>query len=350
MHRLPLANALILGLFAAILGFLFHQPFIWLAIGLFAGVFAALLTDIFIDRSRRYGWPLRRRLLLLVFVEALAIIFLVVPAIGAYTTVHPERTPLLASAGEINIEVEQVELVTSDGINIRGWYFPSHNGAAVIALHGHGTNRSNVIPQAKIMSEQGYGVLALDMRAHGESGGTIYTPRLSVPDVQAGVDYLTSLPELNPKGIGGLGISSGAHTLLCAAAQIDAIQALILEGTGLGDTSDAFNPLLPEIRPFLFTTPINWMYFRLRPVFSHSKSEPSNIELVEQITPRAMFFIAAERDMFEPPLAKRYAEHGGGNASYWVVPGSYHAAGLQTEWEQYSQRMLAFFNKYLLEK
>jgi alpha-beta hydrolase superfamily lysophospholipase len=49
-------------------------------------------------------------------------------------------------------------------------------------------------------------------------------------------------------------------------------------------------------------------------------------------------------------LAKRYAEHGGGNASYWVVPGSYHAAGLQTEWEQYSQRMLAFFNKYLLEK
>jgi hypothetical protein len=88
MKHLPLVNALILGLLAMILGFFLRQPLLWLAVGLLCGILTALLTNFLIDRSIWRGWPLRRRLLLLVFAEALVIIYLVIPGKYVHTPVY----------------------------------------------------------------------------------------------------------------------------------------------------------------------------------------------------------------------------------------------------------------------
>jgi alpha-beta hydrolase superfamily lysophospholipase len=48
---------------------------------------------------------------------------------------------------------------------------PSANGAAVVLLHGAGSTRSDVLDQAAVIAGAGLGVLMLDARGHGESGG-----------------------------------------------------------------------------------------------------------------------------------------------------------------------------------
>ncbi len=44
------------------------------------------------------------------------------------------------------MKYEDVALTTSDGLRLSGWYIPSQNGAAVILLHGYGTNRIQMRP------------------------------------------------------------------------------------------------------------------------------------------------------------------------------------------------------------
>ena len=56
-------------------------------------------------------------------------------------------------------------------MTLAGWYAPSRNGAAVVLLHGAGSTRSNVLDEAVVLAEHGYGVLMLDARGHGESAG-----------------------------------------------------------------------------------------------------------------------------------------------------------------------------------
>ena len=94
--------------------------------------------------------------------------------------------------------------------------------------------------------------------------------------------------------------------------------------------------------------PFNWNYFRLIQIFGASPQEPPVKELVTHISPRPILFVAAGADDLEPALAMRYATYAGPNASFWVVPNAAHAAGLQTRWDEYTQRMLLFFEQSLL--
>ena len=57
-----------------------------------------------------------------------------------------------------------------------------------------------------------------------------------------------------------------------------------------------------------------------------------------------MFFVAAEKDRFEPAFARRFVELAGPSGSVWVVPGANHCGGLLTAWDEYSARMVEFFN------
>ena len=50
---------------------------------------------------------------------------------------------------------ENVRLRTGDGVSLAGWYVPSVNRAAVVLLHGAGSTRSNVLPQAAVLAPPG---------------------------------------------------------------------------------------------------------------------------------------------------------------------------------------------------
>jgi pimeloyl-ACP methyl ester carboxylesterase len=75
------------------------------------------------------------------------------------------------------LPVAEVAFEATDGIPLSAWWAPPPPGdgpsRAAVLVHGWGGNRSDeyIRKTAPLYREAGYGVLMLDLRGHGESGG-----------------------------------------------------------------------------------------------------------------------------------------------------------------------------------
>src|SRR5258708_6096594 len=112
---------------------------------------------------------------------------------------------------EIGAVPEDFTVKAPDGVALRGWKVSSAhaNGDWVLLYHGQSDNRTGMIGQATLLLRHGYGVVMMDSRAHGESGGGIATyGYLERKDTRAIIDAL----EVSEKRhhIFALGSSMGA--------------------------------------------------------------------------------------------------------------------------------------------
>ena len=109
---------------------------------------------------------------------------------------------------------------------------------AVVAIHGHGGNRWSVFdlnaPIYKLfgtaLAEAGYVVITVDVGQHEvyESGRTLMGERLW--DLMRCVDYLQSLPEVDPARIGTAGLSLGGEMAMWLGAMDTRIAAEVSSG------------------------------------------------------------------------------------------------------------------------
>ena len=120
---------------------------------------------------------------------------------------------------------------TSDGVELVGWYTPSANGAAIVVMPGSGGDKGSTIGHAAVLGSHGYGVLALDARGTGDSGGVGHAWGWhGVDDIEAAVAWLRTRPEVDPERIGALGLSMGGEEALTAAAADVGLSAVAAEG------------------------------------------------------------------------------------------------------------------------
>ena len=118
--------------------------------------------------ARSRGDRLRRRYLrrFLLFVGGIAVAYFVLfPLYISYVFTHVARG--FVPTAELGAAYEEVSFTTSDGLELRGWYVPSKNRAAVIAFPG----RKGPQRHARVLARHGYGVLLFDRRGEGESDG-----------------------------------------------------------------------------------------------------------------------------------------------------------------------------------
>ena len=144
-----------------------------------------------------------------------------------YAITHVMRQSV--PAPKLGTAYENVSFKTSDGLSLRGWYVPSKNGAAVIAFPG----RSGPHAHTRMLARHGYGVLLFDRRGEGESDGDSNLLGWNGDrDILAAIDYLETRPDVDPQRIGGIGLSVGGELMLQAAAETDALAAVVSEGAG----------------------------------------------------------------------------------------------------------------------
>jgi dipeptidyl aminopeptidase/acylaminoacyl peptidase len=115
-----------------------------------------------------------------------------------------------------------------DRVELRGWYFPSRNRAAVILAHGSEADRSQLAPEAKALVDVGFGVLAFDFPGHGESGGRVTFGRCEVLALRAAAAFAAAQPDVDPTRIGALGLSVGAALVAVAAAEEPGLRSIVL--------------------------------------------------------------------------------------------------------------------------
>ena len=123
----------------------------------------------------------------------LLLYFVMRPIYLAFLYTHPLRIRIaFFTPTSLGVAYDDVTLTTQDGVNLHGWYIHSRNGAAVLLLHGHSGNRLAVLHQAEALIRAGYGVLMMDLRAHGHSGGRSYArSEILVSDVLTAVAFLS---------------------------------------------------------------------------------------------------------------------------------------------------------------
>ena len=142
---------------------------------------------------------------------------------------HPRRGPVPLPAILADVPGRHdVEWRACDGIAIRGWYFPSKNGAAVLLAHGSENDRRQLAPEARALADEGFGVLAFDLPGHGESEGRVTFGRCEVDALRQATSFLAAQPDVDPARIGGIGLSIGAALLAIAAAEEPRLHSLVL--------------------------------------------------------------------------------------------------------------------------
>lgn len=126
-----------------------------------------------------------------------------------------------------------IGLVSDDGVRLQATYYgPDQVGAAgVLLLHMWEGSRQDWAAFAAQLQAAGYGVLALDLRGHGESGGA-RTAAAMIQDAAVGVKLLRAREEIDGDRIFLIGASIGANVALNYAADDAAVRAAALLSPG----------------------------------------------------------------------------------------------------------------------
>ena len=97
----------------------------------------------------------------------------------------------------------------------------NHLFPVVILCHGAIDYKEHFFELAEFLAQNGYAALAMDMHGHGESEGARYHVRMQqwVPDIIAGLEFLSSDERIDESRVGAIGFSSGGTAILEAAIQ-----------------------------------------------------------------------------------------------------------------------------------
>jgi alpha-beta hydrolase superfamily lysophospholipase len=197
-----------------------------------------------------------------------------------------------------------VRFDTTDGVTIVGSYYPQKQAGrpSVLLLHMLGRNRTTVAETARHLQEEGFNVLAIDLRGHGEStqgknGPVRVEAFLSSDyaamdrDVDAAVKYLRDqLGEGNKLAI--VGGSIGANLALRKGAADPDIAAVVLLSPSL------------DYRGIVTTDAI-----------TRYKDHP-------------VFILTSENDTWSYEGAKKIAEGISADKEFKVLPGRSHGTAI----------------------
>ena len=296
--------------------------------------------------SRKRGGLLWRTVLrrALLLVAALFVVYWVVLPVSM-AIVATERPSEPVKAVDLGRPYETVTLTTRDGLKLGAWYVPSQNHAAIVTFPRQWTTR-----QARMLVKHGYGVLLVDPRGYGDSQGD---PNAygwgSTKDIDAAVAWLRRRPDVQRRRIGGLGLSVGGEQMLEAAARNRGLKAVVSEGAGIRSVREALLRRGPSPLELALQYPQDVMQTVAVWLLG---AEPVPISLKNAsllIAPRATFFIYGEDGQeIEKAVNPVYYDAAFSPKAIWMVPGSGHTQGIETQPKEYERLVVGFFDRTLL--
>jgi dipeptidyl aminopeptidase/acylaminoacyl peptidase len=272
--------------------------------------------------------------------------------IGAERGIHPSLTddlPLLEDYPNLEATLQEVSFQSSDGTQLAGWFIPGESTRTVILLHGFSDIRDKMLPHANFLHEAGYSVLLFDFRSKGESGGDAVTMGYHERgDVRGAVEYLKGRPDSDGENLGVLGVSMGAATAIMTAAETTELKAVVSESSFKSVDSAIASSFEHFIHlPAFPFAPITVFIMEQRLNISADDVVPE--EIVGLISPRPVFIIHGQDDETIVPGDARaiYAAAKEPKEDMWLIPGAGHAEGVEIAPEEYGERVVNFFDRYL---
>jgi alpha-beta hydrolase superfamily lysophospholipase len=206
-----------------------------------------------------------------------------------------------------------------------------------------------VLEHALVVLRAGYGVMMMDARAHGESGGDSGTYGwLERKDTSAILDALIAAE--HPTHIFALGESMGAGIALQSAGFDSRIEAVVSESSFADLREASYDYAGLQKYPLLGKTvfaPGAWILLARGQSLAGLPAGEVSPERAVARRPFAVLLICDEADTTLPCRhMERIYDAATGPKSLWVVPKAFHTAALGYEPAEFRRRVLEFFSAY----
>src|SRR5262245_5836712 len=283
--------------------------------------------------------------------------YAVVSAVVAERLSRPARMPLAGTPADVGLAYEPVQFTSlGEDLTLRGWWMPAARAdRAVIIVHGRGSARTgsraspeqpgSLLLQARWLVDAGYGVLAFDLRAHGESDGLRYSlGPWERRDLQAALAFVRARG-VAPGRIGLLCHSMGAATCLLTAPEAPEVGAVVSDSSyaRLDDLLDAELPkgsgLPPVFNPGILALG--------KVLYGIDVASASPEAVVAGFAPRPILFVHSEDDPLIPVGHARrlWRASGQGVAWLWTVHAPGHDRAFEALPGEYERRVLAVLDE-----
>jgi uncharacterized protein len=236
------------------------------------------------------------------------------------------------------VDLRTVSFASRDQLELAAWYRPPTNGAVVIVTHGTNGDRSTMLPELRVLTGAGYGVLAFDWPGLGKSQGTVRWDRQARRALIAAIDWLSAQPGVDPTRIGGLGFSIGAFVMTQVAADDSRLRAVVLEAPP--SNYDDYIRLHFTRWGIISEWPARWA-MRDSGLLDRAV-EP--LKLIGRIAPRPVLILGGTLDDEIPAaLVTKVYDAAGEPKFLWIVDGARHGAYANVAAAEYARRLTDFF-------
>ncbi len=261
------------------------------------------------------------------------------------------------SPGDLGLRFEEARFDVRDrrtgrALPIAGWWIPHArgDGKCVVLVHGYADAKVGAIAWAPLWHDLGYNILAIDLRAHGYSGGKDSTAGFwERHDLDQVLDQLLAERADDARRLVLFGVSLGAAVALGTAEMRDDVEALVLECpyARYANAVDAHARVMQMPLPTFVPLAV-----RLAERISGADfGAVSPAELLKRVTAPAMLIHGAN-DPFVPrgdvtTLAQVMRERAerGIPSQYWLVDGAAHVMGIVAGVGEYRRRIVEFLKQ-----
>ena len=290
--------------------------------------------------------PSRRLLRSALFGAGIAVVVWLAASLGiAYQLTRRPLRPFAEPVPAVSWgEIEAHRIRTRDGQELGAWLVKGKEDApSILLLHGNGGSRGKCLTRAEVLAKQGYAVLLVSLRAHGDSTGEFndigYGAR---HDVVAGVEFLERRRPGRPVIIHGT--SMGAAAAIFAAGTLgNRVRAYVLESPYRDLKTAVSNRTRAALPPGL-----SWIAYRSMLVASLLV-----LPELEQIAPvvkigaipadvPVLIMAGGEDDKARPEEARALFERVGSHGRLLIFERGGHVNFLDTEPERYTRAVLGF--------
>jgi uncharacterized protein len=241
---------------------------------------------------------------------------------------------------------------TGEPLSIAAWWIPNPRarGRCAVLMHGYADAKIGAIAWAPTFHALGWNVLAIDLRAHGESGGIDSTAGFyERHDVNQVIDHVRAERPEQARRVVLFGVSLGAAVAAAAAVAREGdgrdLAGVVLESP-FADYRDAI-----AAHAEILGHPAGIIQRLTIALAERMTSADFGAVRPADLIPRIacpLLVLQAGDDAFVPPAAARQVEAACArrpadwSTDYWLIATAPHVQGLSTEPEAYRRRLETF--------
>jgi pimeloyl-ACP methyl ester carboxylesterase len=247
------------------------------------------------------------------------------------------------SPGDLGLYFEETAFTvrdeqTGNPMHLAAWWIPAPDSSnTVILLHGFADSKIGAIAWAPLWKSMGYNILAIDLRAHGESGGRFTTAGyVERHDIEQAINELRTSKPGQTRHLVLFGISLGAAVAAAVAKRRDDLDAIILDSPYHHFKAAAIMHGRYMNMPFGFLAPlaIHLGEWRCGAKFD----EVAPLEILASLNTPTLLIFGSE----DPLIDRRAFESVKAPCERLTVENAGHVLGIVAETSQYRERILQF--------